>query len=506
MNGGRLSHRRHIQERVIIRGQLTLDSPTCFSNGDTDSPTDLGLIRDSISDHALLTGASLAGALRNYLWEYKCGYPNGHSHDSLAVTQNLFGDIRNADTEENSRQSPLIINNAVSNKAPRVELRDGVKIAPALGTAADKAKYDLELLAAGTTFPLYFELLIEKEHNRDQLLEDLAIAFAGLESGEIAMGMKKRRGFGQCSVSNWQIWYFDLTNVTDRYDWLTHKHWLQAPIDNHSTYNSIETALNSQPGTVLKQSLSQVEDKRQYFELTASFSLQGSLLIRSAAADGKRVPDIVQLASFRNGQNGQNGRNIPVVSGTSLTGVLRNRAIRILNTLGQDIALVDELFGPDFSEDKSKKPKASRLVVKESEITKVESLVQNRIAIDRFTGGALDGALFNEQPVFGQSDSNLTIELNLRNPKQSEIGLLLLLLKDLWTGDLPIGGESSIGRGRLKGQKAEITQKGSGPENRTWSIEQTDNGLDISNAQSLNQFVSALVIPTEDLQTGRAAA
>lgn len=500
MNGGRLSHRRPVQERIIIRGQLTLNSPTCFSNGDTDSPTDLGLIRDSISDHALLTGASLAGALRNYLWEYRCGYPNGPSHGSLTVTRTLFGDIRSVTDEENSRQSPLIINNAVSNKTPRVELRDGVKIDPALGTAADKAKYDLELIAAGTTFSLYFELLIETEHDREQLLEDLAIVLTGLESGEIAMGMKKRRGFGQCSVSNWQIWHFDLTKVTDRYNWLTHKHWLQGPINNYPTYNSIETALNSQSGTVLKQSLSDVEDKRKYFELTASFSLQGSLLIRSAATDSKRAPDVVHLASLRNGEN------VPVLSGTSLTGVLRNRAIRILNTLGQDIAFIDELFGPDLSEDKSIKPKASRLVVKESEITKVEPLVQNRIAIDRFTGGALDGALFNEQPVFGQSDSKLTIELNLRNPKESEIGLLLLLLKDLWTGDLPIGGESSIGRGRLKGQKAEMTHKDSEPEKRIWSIQQTKNGLDISNAQSLNHFVTALVTPTKDLPAGRAAA
>ncbi|MCL0081501.1 hypothetical protein M1N64_04660, partial [Peptococcaceae bacterium] len=35
-------------------------------------------------------------------------------------------------------------------------------------------------------------------------------------------------------------------------------------------------------------------------------------------------------------------------------------------------------------------------------------------------------------------------------------GLLLLILKDLWTADLPIGGEKSIGRGVLEGIKAKI--------------------------------------------------
>jgi hypothetical protein len=32
----------------------------------------------------------------------------------------------------------------------------------------------------------------------------------------------------------------------------------------------------------------------------------------------------------------------------------------------------------------------------------------------------------------------------------------LLLLRDLWTEDLPIGGTSSVGRGRLKGRVATL--------------------------------------------------
>jgi len=42
-------------------------------------------------------------------------------------------------------------------------------------------------------------------------------------------------------------------------------------------------------------------------------------------------------------------------------------------------------------------------------------------------------------------------------------GLLLLLLRDLWTGDLPLGGESSVGRGRLKGRSATLAYDG-----KTW--------------------------------------
>ena len=35
-----------------------------------------------------------------------------------------------------------------------------------------------------------------------------------------------------------------------------------------------------------------------------------------------------------------------------------------------------------------------------------------------------------------------------RDEFEAQAGLLLLVLKDLWSGDLPLGGESSVGRGR----------------------------------------------------------
>jgi len=47
----------------------------------------------------------------------------------------------------------------------------------------------------------------------------------------------------------------------------------------------------------------------------------------------------------------------------------------------------------------------------------------------------------------------------LKNPIDAEVGLLLLILKDLWTEDLPIGGEKNVGRGLLKGKRLVISYK-----------------------------------------------
>ncbi|QHG20245.1 RAMP superfamily CRISPR-associated protein [Nostoc sp. ATCC 53789] len=461
----RYRNHRRIIERIIIKGRLVLDTPTCLASGDADSDTDLVILRDSLEDKALLMGSSIAGALRNYLRDYKYGY----NAEEISV---LFGGQR---SDEEGEQSPLIINDAISNTVPHIELRDGVKINSITRTAEDGQKYDLELLETGTQFNICFELLIE--NNREQLIRELVIVLEGLENGKISVGMKKQRGFGRCHVEEWQVWKFDLRKSDERIAWLNFEHWQPGFLPNHPTHESIEEAL----GLFLDEK----EDKRDRLTINATFTLATSLLIRSGQASSDKAPDVVHLKSRRDGELE------PVLSGTSLAGVLRHRAERIVNTLQKNTIIIDEIFGVDFSKDKTKKPKASRLIVHESVIKETKDLVQNRIAIDRFTGGALHGALFNEQPIFGSDETELKLELELRQPKPHEIGLLLLLIKDLWTGDLPVGGTSSIGRGRLQGKEATITLAS---ENKIWNITQVskDESLIIDNAEDLEKFVYAL--------------
>ena len=111
--------------------------------------------------------------------------------------------------------------------------------------------------------------------------------------------------------------------------------------------------------------------------------------------------------------------------------------------------------------------------------------MQNRVSIDRFTGGALDGALFTQQPIFHSADGGIRIRLQLRQPQNHEIGLLLLLLKDLWTGDLTLGGERSVGRGRLSGIQADIRFG-----QQRWTIQQGEGQIQVTpGAETLENYV-----------------
>ena len=473
---------RKIVKRLIVRGTLVLDTPVCLGNGnsDSDNPIDLMLLRDSISDRALLTASSIAGALRNYLHDYENGYQKEEKQESLATT--LFGGIRSQDDGD---QSSIIIGDSLSiDPAPTIELRDGVKIDSETGTAKEKAKYDLELLAAGTKFPLYFEVVICEKDDDDKakLIKALGLTLQGLEKGEISFGIKKRRGFGRCHVKAWQTWLFDLRKDDERLQWLMFDHESVNLSETQQTYESIVEGL----GIKLDD-----EDKRDHFLLRATFKLASPLLIRSSPRFDQVTPDVIHLRSYRPNKNGNKLNSVPILSGTSLAGVLRHRAERIIRTLGKNTEMLDRLFG--VVKENEKNVKASRLIVNEAVINKTKDLVQNRIAIDRFTGGAYHGALFDEQILCGSDETILTLNLELRQPRKAEIGLLLLLLKDLWTSDLPVGGGSSIGRGRLQGIHAKMTWHHSSANQQSWTISQNKNRkLEISDVGQLEEFVASL--------------
>ncbi|WP_353928562.1 RAMP superfamily CRISPR-associated protein [Desulfofundulus kuznetsovii] len=128
---------------------------------------------------------------------------------------------------------------------------------------------------------------------------------------------------------------------------------------------------------------------------------------------------------------------VPVLTGTSLAGALRARALRIANTLlpgEKAAALFEDLFGlRSVGEREKGQLKASRLLVEEAVIDEPLELVQSRVKIDRFTVGSYPTALFSEQPVFGTARTRVTIEIRLLQPQDRDIGLLLLLLKALYS-------------------------------------------------------------------------
>jgi CRISPR/Cas system CSM-associated protein Csm3 (group 7 of RAMP superfamily) len=422
----------------------------------------------------------------------------------------LFGGYRGDDEGD---QSPLVVHDAPG-QASGYELRDGVAIDGTSRTADDKKKFDIQLLAAGSVFQLRFELAagtpkLEDEATtadpeaaytaqRDTLLRALATVLEGVSQGKITLGARKRRGYGRCSVDTWHVTHYDLQTRSGFLGWLVSERdqpgdWLDSQPE--VTAGEIGAALGVKAYKA---------EGLETVTLHAEFRLPGALMIRSGFGQADVGPDMVHLRAIR-----PNGQSVPVIPGPTWAGVLRHRAEKIIRTLlkstdpeDQTVRdFVDSIFGPDDL-DNYESPFASRLVAAESEILDGHDLVQTRIRIDSLTGGAYESALFDEQPVFGKPETSISLDLTLHIPagkeedvteqvkierrRKAEIGLLLLLLKDLWTGDLRIGGESSVGRGRLAGYEAVLTV---GDEK--WRFSAENGGVKVNDPQGLEAFVDA---------------
>lgn len=420
---------RLLAARWVIQGRLTLVTALHLGGGESDT-VDMPVLRDGRTGAPLLPGTTLAGAFRNALADRLNGYGSCEPDE----VSGLFGGRRG---DDEGAQSPLIVFDAIGTLpgGAGFEVRDGVAISPSTGVAEDHKKYDFEVLPAGTTFPVRVDLLVSPEADEDALLKKLATALDALSHGDNGFGARRTRGLGKVRAV-WAATRHDLSTEGGWLTWALSDHELSVPTSSWTIYKALREA-----GGV---NISRLPDARSLVTVKLSLRMAHDFLVRSAGV----TPEAPDVSHLRSG-------GYPILPGTSLAGVMRAQALRIAKlvrtTHGDAEQWIDRLFGPHFEGQRAMpgfEPRASRLRVGEAKFEGSNAQRQARIAIDRFTGGVVDGALFDEQPEVG-GRVNLTLEL--RDPQPGELGLVLLVVKDILDGRLPVGGTSSIGRGFFSG-------------------------------------------------------
>ena len=460
-----------VVRRLYARGMWKLDSVAHFG-GDETNIADMCLLHDA-KDKPFIPGASIAGAARSLLARQRLAWAqyshkNGINNEPREL-KNFFGGSENADTVEDSDpMSALIVADAVCvSKEAKTFIRDGVRVDAESGSAAEGAKFDVEVLERGTEFLLNFQCIIREGDDNVGLTNLFLAMLYGFKKGDIQLGARTRRGYGRGKVEDWAIYDLNMKEPQDVIAWLQDK-----PC--------------SQPKSCKLKPRPLQSDQRNYFRIEADFQLRTSLLIRSSSGDPKD-PDMVHLYS----------NDKPVIPGTSFAGAFRQRANLIAKVIGwesgeSDEERVCELFGPIHKQDEKREDTqqtdlwASRVLIEERLVKKVEPIWQDRVAIDRFTGGSLQSALFNEKPVYPiplkeQKKTNVRLRLTLEEPEKAEIGLLLLTLRDFWYGHAALGGETSNGRGTLQGLKAKLIYKDDPDPSKTkeWKLKGEDKRMAI---------------------------
>lgn len=423
--------------RVEFRGTLAARSPLHAGSGViwhplTDSPVSR---RDGTPfDAPILAGSALKGVLRGHAARerYLLGI------EELAL-QSLFGE----QSGDESKQKGLgqgrvrVFDAARATGSPELveEVRDHVRIEAEWGAAAREAKFDEEIVAGGTVFE--FRCTYEGDGPNDDELLLLRESLRALQAGDLRCGAKSSIGYGRVELQGLRSRSYQRNQPEElkRFlrDRLTHS---QEGFDNCL----LERAPAARPNLCWKDAPGPLS----HFEFDVRLYFHGNFLSKdSLPPSGYPHADAIYFLS-----QGQ-----PRLKGSSLRGVLRDRASHIQQSMGLKRERFDTLFGFANNDDSGRK---SRLETWEGVYVPPQDgarpeLLLDHVAVDRISGFAADGAKFAgvalSAPAF-----DCGFRLSLTEDEADLLALWGFVLRDLIEGfRLQAGWAVSRGYGEVAG-------------------------------------------------------
>ncbi|MCK9330595.1 MAG: RAMP superfamily CRISPR-associated protein [Candidatus Cloacimonetes bacterium] len=413
-----MKHKNHISYKYYVKGELEITSPLIIASGN-DEIADLQCIRDK-DGKLFIPATTIAGNIRDYL--------NRHFKND-----NLINLIFGSDNDQ-SEQSMFIFYDAELINVPNLCVRDGVALDDWNKTVKEKSKYDYEVINPETTFLFRMEVNVREKSpkNKEDIEAIILKVISTLCRENIRLGAKTRRGFGKIKLINQEFLKIDIVNEKDK--WINFD-WQKSSFDSN---------------------LNQDENNSELFnnvyntKITADFDIPNSLIIRTYNTDPKDV-DSVSI-SYKLGND-----NIYLIPGTSWNGALRHSLLNIgreLDKYSEMNELIYNFFGFAGNKQKNKKAIRSKVIIEESKIRNPKAKKYVRNKIDRFTGGVVESALFDEKPIYA---AKVTLNCEINDPQDYEIGMLILAIMELQNGFQSVGGGTNVGRGRLTGSEVNIS-------------------------------------------------
>ncbi len=417
---------RKVKSKAYYRIQFELMSPLSVSSGD-NVLTDHDIITDC-SGMPYIPASAIAGVCRD--WLKKAGEPDSDIKKYLGFILKNTGNL----TETEAKDSRILFYDACIKKEINgkeqdyhVTVRDSVKL-DSCKTAIKGAKFDMEILEPGVIFETYLEQDI---YFGDVNYAD-KVAYA-LKKAGILFGGKTTRGYGK--IGNVFIWKrdFDFGKESEVRDWLKFNLYAQNSLSDDKFKYQPEERLDQETA-----------------ELRIKLEQKGGISIRkytTRVSQDKKYPEPDYEQLTVNNTNGSEG--IPVIPGTTWAGAIRHRMYEIAMDLWGDRTkanvMIDGLFG--YVDTKKKAASRSFIRFSETQLDGAKSKKLSRNAINRFSGGTAEGALFTERTWYG-GRTELVISLsNGRRLSDEEVKLLSITISDLHQGFLAVGGLTAVGRG-----------------------------------------------------------
>lgn len=419
VNGGQEPRARSVSFLSFILRLVEPGGVTVPGKG----PDEAQVVLDTgIDGRAQLPGTSLAGALRELV--------RGRRGEDVA--DDWFGRIAPG-AEGDAQASRVWVLGSRRLDDAASQFLSSTRIDRARGAAADNTLRTEEVLPAGSSF----EVFLRWDDAAPGEVEDLAALVAAWRP---LIGRGVSRGRGRCAVEAVRHGRLRLDDPDDLLCWLT----LHGPELAREVLRTRGATAAAPDGGVPADLLFRVP-----------VTIKGPWHIGNGDKPGPGSREPIPLLRVA-------GR--PVVPGTAIKGILRSRAEFILRSIGLEPAPCEQIpcgacwtcqvFGYGGGEDAG-----SAVVGRRAEIRIADAVISSpvettrtHIAIDRFTGGVLDGALYTMEVLEG---GTFPVEVDLLaadagQTRLAEIGAVLrLVLEDLHDGIIGMGAGTARGYGSV---------------------------------------------------------
>lgn len=485
-----MSNKASIAKKYIVCLPVKLESPLLIGSGENDWITDVKTVCNSKGE-PYIPGTSVAGALRDSL----------KAQVEASIVESLFGSAKDAGQSLLNIADIKLMNTKLLN-------RDGVAIDPLTSVAIDGAKYDYMLVERGAQGLLLFELTIRRVGLRAVESYETALkSICQLFLNGLSVGAMSAKGLGKLVAQYAEYYKFDFVSEQSLRGYEAWKQYLavysrlaekELENDRLKWLTELESCLGT-PDFKITDKKPIINSEKLVLE--AYFDIKSALLLKEDNISPEVEKLLLKESGSKSKTEGDNATNYTgyqmmsldryLIPGTSWKGVLRSKAYKLLRRIAGESAdaeencihLLESLMGK--SETLRSRLKVAETYI-DKELLKLHKQARNRI--DRLTGATQEGALFADVPAWKNTDERKIVKLQLEIEKcrSEEAGLVLLLLRELWLGMLPIGGGKGVGRGVLEGVEAKILF-----QDKCVQINDQDI-LSDKDCEYLNSFVTAL--------------
>lgn len=446
--------------RFLARFVIEAETPLAVGSGEKDIITD-ALVATDVNGLPYIPATAIAGVVRSMLGKDVTKEYFGYQEKKTGKGSEVIFTEAKILNSKGSVIDGLDIkakkDNTLLQEYDELPVRQHVRIGHQ-GVTENAGKFDEQVVFAGTRF--CFELEMVSDGSNVDVFEGI---LAQLKSKTFRIGGGTRCGFGKISVVSVKTRQLDLTNSTD----------LELYLSKSSNLAEAKSWSGWQDQTVEADALSD-----GWTEYVLELKPDDFFFFGSGFGDNEvdMTPVKEKKVKWIDGV-GELSEELVLIPATSVKGALSHRVAFHYNKLevgdkkpvyaenlspnefekyvGKNNKAVVDLFGSEGEHkgDEDKGQVRGKLLFSDIIYKELDDKILNHVSIDRFTGGAMDGALFSEKTTYGKGKTFVMTILADNSAFETEgvKDALEKALKDICKGLLPLGGGVNRGNGIFSG-------------------------------------------------------